>query len=481
VFSGQDGSLLFQFMSPNEELSGLFGSSVSDAGDVNQDGFADVIVGTNGEDPGTSPQDAGRAYVFSGQDGSLLFQFVSPNEEEFGFFGSAVSGAGDVNQDGFADMIVGARLENPGTSPSAAGRAYIFNGQDGTLLLELASPNEELGGAFGTSVSGAGDVNQDGFADVVVGAWFEDPGTSPDDAGRAYVFSGQDGSPLSQLISPDEEPGGFFGYSVSSAGDVNQDGFADVIVGAPAEEPEKGPQDAGRAYVFSGQDGNLLAQLISPNEAYRGTFGGSVSGAGDVNQDGFADVIVGGVNEGQGTSSGAGRAHVFLSGGLQSNQFRINSGGPNYADSDGNLFVADQAYAAGSFGYVGGRARTFSQPIGGTEDDPLYQDLRLVRDGSFLYRFDVASAAPYKVTLFLMAPALAGAGNIVMDVQAEGTVIFDDMDVTAHAGGSWRALVKTFSVDVDDGTLDVEFSAVNKAAVVSAIAVVEEQTGALAR
>jgi hypothetical protein len=521
VFSGRNGSLLFELVSPNEEEDGFFGTSVSGAGDANQDGHADVIVGAEYEDPGTSPPSAGRAYVFSGLDGSLLFELASPNEKQAGQFGHEVAGAGDVNQDGVADVIVGAPNENPDNSPGEAGRAYVFSGQNGNLLFALKSPNEELQGHFGFSVAGTGDVNQDGQADLVVGAF----GEAPEGAGRAYVLSGANGSSLFQLESPRQESsGGFgwtvagggdvnkdgvpdvivgawkeepighayvfsgedgsllfeplspdggnaFGWSVASAGDFNDDGFADVIVGDEAADPGNGPR-AGRAYVFSGPSGNLLIELASPNGEEFGDFGHSVAAAGDVDQDGLPDLIVGAYQEDPGSSpANAGRAYLFVSPGA----FRVNSAGPNYTDASGNLFVADRAYAPGGFGYVGGLERRFNQPIGGTDDDPLYQDVRVARegdaDGIFSYRFDVSSPARYDVTLYLMAPALDGAGNVVMDVQAEGDVIFNDLDVTAEAGGEYQALVKTFAVDVNDGTLDLRFRAVNKAALVSAIAV----------
>jgi hypothetical protein len=114
---------------------------------------------------------------------------VSPNEKEAGYFGRSVSGAGDVNGDGYADVVVGAYWENPGSSPDGAGRAYVFDGQTGALLHTLVSPNEEFDGDFGISVSGAGDANGDGYDDVVVGAHWEDPGPSPSNAGRAYTYS----------------------------------------------------------------------------------------------------------------------------------------------------------------------------------------------------------------------------------------------------------------------------------------------------
>jgi hypothetical protein len=226
--------------------------------------------------------------------------------------------------------------------------------------------------------------------------------------------------------------------------------------------------------VFSGQDGSILFQLASLNEENDGFFSWSLESAGDVNQDGLADLIVGAHNEDPGDSpEDAGRAYLFLS----PYPYRINTGGPNYTDVNGELlFVADRAYAPGGFGYIGGLERRFNAPVGGTDDDALYQDVRVARegdteDGIFSYRFDVPSTGTYDVTLYLMAPALEGPGNVVMDVQAEADVIFNDLDVTAEAGGEYQALVKTFAVDVNDGTLDLRFRAVNKAAVVSAIAV----------
>jgi hypothetical protein len=312
VFDGRTGNPLYTLVSPNEEEDGYFGISVSGTSDVNGDGYDDVVVGAYHEDPGSSPTDAGRAYVFNGQTGNLLHTLVSPNEEPSGHFGCSASGAGDVNGDGYDDVVVGAWWEDPGPSPLDAGRAYVFDGQMGNLLHTLVSPNEEYSGFFGISVSGAGDVDRDGYDDVVVGACREDPEVSPDWAGRAYVFDGQTGTPLHTLVSPNEEANGWFGYKVSGAGDVNGDGHDDVVVGAHLEDPGSSPGNAGRAYVFDGQTGNPLCTLVSPNEEQSGRFGSSVSGSGDVDGDGYDDVVVGATWEDPGLSpTYAGRAYVF--------------------------------------------------------------------------------------------------------------------------------------------------------------------------
>jgi hypothetical protein len=306
IFSGADGSTLVQLSSPNEKQFGTFGWSVSSAGDVNGDTIPDVIVGAYGEDSGSSPNEAGRAYIISGANGTTLVQLLSPNEEEFGRFGWSVSSAGDVNGDTIPDVIVGAPYEGIG------GHAYIFSGANGSLLFELKSPNEEQYGSFGTSVSKAGDINGDGKADVIVGAPYENPGTSTVSDGRAYVFSGKDGSVLFELKSPNVEPlpgeaYGDFGVSVSDAGDVNMDGVPDMIVGAFDEND-------GHAYIVSGADGKVLTKLTSPHPEKYGGFGFSVSSAGDVNNDGRTDVIVGAPYENPGSSPyDAGRAYIFVS------------------------------------------------------------------------------------------------------------------------------------------------------------------------
>ena len=256
---------------------------VAVAGDVNGDGKADFIVGARRDDPAGGGLDAGSAYVFSGADGSLLYQVTGDTAGDE--FGVSVSIAGDVNGDGRADFIVGAHLGDPVGGGSNAGSAYVFSGADGSILYHRTGDSVE--DRFGWSVSGAGDVNGDGRADFIVGATHDDPAGI--DSGSAYVFSGADGSLLYQVTG--DTSFDFFGYSVSGAGDVNGDGRADFIVGAYLDDPAGGGEAAGSAYVFSGADGSLLYQRTGDTASDQ--FGWSVAGAGDVNGDGKADFIVG--------------------------------------------------------------------------------------------------------------------------------------------------------------------------------------------
>ncbi len=288
------GQVIHSLVSPNQERGGSFGGSVSGIGDVNNDGCSDVIVGARHEDV-SSYYSAGRAYILSGATGTVLHELISPHAEEGAYFGWSVSGAGDVDNDGFPDVIVGTPSEDPGSSPDHAGRAYVFSGAYGAPIRTLSSPYEEVDGYFGYSVSGAGDVNNDGYADVVVGARSEDTGIT--NAGKAYVFDGATGDTLCVLISPNAETDGNFGFSVSGAGDVDGDDRDDIMVGALSENPGASPYNAGRAYIFNGTTGEVIHVLISPGEDYWGQFGYSVSDAGDINNDGYDDVIVGAEGE----------------------------------------------------------------------------------------------------------------------------------------------------------------------------------------
>jgi hypothetical protein len=301
----------FALESPTREISGYFGVAVAGVPDVDGDGLTDLLVGAKLENPIGSPNDAGRAHLFSGKTGTTLRSFASPNEQSDGRFGWGVGGVPDLNGDGHGDVIIGAPLENPVGGPPDAGQAYVFSGATGSYLYTLNSPTPKQGGLFGFSVSGIADIDGDGAGDIIVGAWHESPPGNPSSAGRAHVYSGASGDLLYTLASPNQTVGGYFGVSVSSVYDVNGDGIDDIVVGAPGDPPS-GPVAAGRAYIFSGVDGSLLQTLASSNPEPLGNFGISVSGVPDIDGDGRGDVIVGASQE---SSSGghdfAGRAYLI--------------------------------------------------------------------------------------------------------------------------------------------------------------------------
>jgi len=275
------------------ESGSSFGTSVSSAGDVNGDGYSDVVVGANGYNSAT-----GRAYIYYG--GSSMDNFADvtfTGEATFTYFGLSVSSAGDVNGDGYSDVIVGAR----GYS-SSTGRTYIFYG--GSVMNNIADVvmTGFSGDKFGGSVSTAGDVNGDGYSDVIVGANGNNSYT-----GCAYLFFGgvsMNNTP--DLVFTGETVNDYFGTSVSSAGDVNGDGYSDVIVGTDDYSTYRG-----RAYIFyGGSRMNNTPDIILTGVASYYHFGSTVSSAGDVNGDGYSDVIIGAY----GYSFGIGRVLIFFGG-----------------------------------------------------------------------------------------------------------------------------------------------------------------------
>jgi hypothetical protein len=232
------------YHSPNPEAYGHFGKPVANAGDVDGDGWDDLVVGARRESPG-GVANAGMVYAFSGATRDLLYGLEPPDVETYANFGRAASGAGDVNGDGYADVVAGTYRLNIGDFD--VGRAYIFDGPTGTLLCTLDTPNPTYSGYFGFTAWGGEDYDGDGKSDVVVGAPGED-GQHYAGAGKAYVFSGATAQPIWQLVSPMEEVGGAFGRWVGEGADANGDGRKEVVTCAPGEDA--GATDAGRAYVF---------------------------------------------------------------------------------------------------------------------------------------------------------------------------------------------------------------------------------------
>lgn len=251
--------------------AGHFGNSVASAGDVNNDGIKDYIIGADEYSHATFRK--GRAYVYSGKTGELLYIFTGEADEDR--LGNSVASAGDVNNDGYDDVVIGAYRY--GGVGSRTGRAYVFSGKTGDTLYVFSGVTGVDN--LGWSVAPAGDVNLDGYDDVTIGA----PGH--DSFGRVYIFSGKTGDTLNYFDRG--ALGNNLGGSFSSGVDVNQDGFIDIILGVP-NGFNGGPQ---LAYVVTGQTGDTLYSFDGGTG--RNWFGNSVSWAGDVDLDGFVDMLIG--------------------------------------------------------------------------------------------------------------------------------------------------------------------------------------------
>ena len=220
-----------------------------------------------------------------------------------------MSGLGDVNNDGFDDVGVGAWRENPDLCPIDCGMAYVYCGMTGNVVHELRSPNPEANGWFGASIASLDDIDGDAVPEILVGAPREDPAGSPQDAGRAYIFSGRTAELLHTLVSPNESADGQLGWNGSGLMDTDQDGYPDVAVSS-FEQSGSGIQRAGRVHVYSGSTGQRIFTIDSPNSTSTGAFGTVVCGNGDVNGDGRCDLSVGAVFENSGGMLKAGSAYV---------------------------------------------------------------------------------------------------------------------------------------------------------------------------
>ncbi|HET6564373.1 MAG TPA: integrin alpha [Xanthomonadales bacterium] len=294
-----------------------FGYSVAGAGDVNGDGYADVIIGARNYD---NPDDnEGGAFIFFGGTGAfdLAADAILESNDGGAQFGSSVAGAGDVNGDGYADVVVGA--PNYGTVESGEsdeGAAFIYFGGSGAFdtTADAQLESNQTGSDFGTSVAGAGDVNGDGYADVIVGA----PNYTNDQAneGVALLYFGGSGSfnPVADVLLQGTIPDADFGASVAGAGDINGDGYADVLVGAPLQL--KIGVTTGSVFVYFGGAGafSTTAGSILHDSEDGAQFGGSVAGPGDLNGDGYADVLVGARNFDNTANGNEGSAFVFFGG-----------------------------------------------------------------------------------------------------------------------------------------------------------------------
>ncbi len=466
------------------------GYSVSGAGDVNGDGFADIIVGAPNTNAGGT--DRGEAYVVFGGAGLTSTTLTLSNLgtrgftlrgfEDSAYAGRAVSGAGDINGDGFSDIILGAPNTNAGGANRGEGYV-VFGGNslaNTTLTLsDLGTRGFTLSGfedlaSAGRSVSGAGDVNGDGFSDVILGAPFTDAGGA--DPGQSYVIFGGNSLANTTLTLNNLGTRGFTlhgfddlatsGTSVSGAGDVDGDGFSDLIIGAP------GGQGRGAYVVLGGNSlANLtltLGQMGTRGITIRGfenfaMAGSSVSGAGDVNGDGYADLLVGAY----GTDAGGfarGEAYLIFGGprlsgtaitlnalgnrgvtfrGFEDSAFTGRSvSGAGDVNGDGFADIIVGAHLANAGGSDRGEVYLILQPpqppvtaIG--TDSGTVATVRVV-DGSS--GFDRARLQPF-------GTAFTGGVRVAQgDVNGDGT---NDIICAAGPGGAPRVVVydgRTFAI-----------------------------------
>ncbi|MDP2313549.1 MAG: MopE-related protein [Pseudomonadota bacterium] len=295
-------------------------SNVNGAGDVNADGFADMLIGATGDD--TSCSNAGAGYIVLGS-GSPVTESLSSALKFTGVdcgevAGQGVAGAGDVDGDGVDDFLIGAYSnDDAGTN---AGAVYLVLGRSGlsggSLSTGVQYQGQAAGDQAGVSIAAAGDFDGDGYGDFIVGASDGNSGT-----GAAYLLLGEafpgGGAVSSGVQFSGEAADDCAGSAVGGGGDVDGDGYDDVLVGAKCQD-DAGAQ-AGKAYLLLGSPypaaGNLADNVYFTGEAGADDAGHSVNVAGDVNGDGLPDLLVGAPYNDY-AASGAGSAYLILGGGL---------------------------------------------------------------------------------------------------------------------------------------------------------------------
>ncbi|MDQ0464136.1 Ca2+-binding RTX toxin-like protein [Caulobacter ginsengisoli] len=390
TLDGTDG-----FQISGEALDDYSGHSVASAGDINGDGYDDLIIGAGNADP--NGVNSGAAYVIFGKAGGFPAEldlsaldgtngFQINGEATADFAGFSVASAGDVNGDGYDDLIIGAvqaGAVDVGASYVVFGKASGFaanlnlstlNGINGFKITGEANSDHS-----GQSVASAGDINGDGYDDVIVGAAYAD--SNGVNAGATYVVFGKAAGFAAEInLSSLNGVNGFqitgeaandkSGWSVASAGDVNGDGYADLIIGARDADPHG--SNSGAAYVVLGKAGGFAANLDLSSldgtngfqvngEAFGDSAGYFVASAGDVNGDGYGDVIIGALYaDPNGADSGASYVLFGKAGGFGAN-FELST-------LDGTNGFQISGEAAGDFS---GRAVNAAGDVNGDGYDDL--------------------------------------------------------------------------------------------------------------
>ncbi|MFM9967933.1 MAG: beta strand repeat-containing protein [Burkholderiales bacterium] len=404
--------------------------------------------------------------------------------------GRSVAGIGDVNGDGLADVIVGARYGSPAAGVFA-GRSYVVFGKSTGAAADLSAIAAGNGGLVingqcandmsGFSLAAAGDVNGDGLADMIVGAFKSDPAAGGD-AGRSYVIFGKTAGAAADLSAIAAGTGGFVingqcagdfaGHSVASAGDVNGDGLADLIIGADTSDPAAG-SNAGRSYVVFGRTAASAIDL-SAIAAGTGGFvingrcagdksGEGVSSAGDVNGDGLADLLVGAAADNATTGGSAGKTYVIFgkttttasdlsaiaagNGGFVINgQCAGDQSGhsvANVGDVNGDGLADILVGAASSDPSVGANAGRSYVVFGKNNSNAI--DLSSVAAGTGGFVINGQGASDYSGTSVAAAGDINGDGLADMIIGAHAS----DPTTGAQAGRSYVIFGKTTNAAVD--------------------------------
>ncbi|MFI5171106.1 MAG: FG-GAP-like repeat-containing protein [Chitinophagales bacterium] len=310
-----------------------YGVAVASAGDVNNDGYDDVIVGATHYTNGQSFE--GRIYIYHGSPAGINTTpalMIESNVASY-FYGNSVAGVGDINNDGYDDIAVGATGYT--NVQSGEGAIYVYKGSASGILtgsVVILEPNQ-IGANMGSAVAGAGDVNGDGYGDIIAGASFYDNVEAGE--GAAYIYHGSVTgitTTPARIVEPNVS-GAAMGTAVSSAGDVNNDGYDDVVAGASLFTNGQGGE--GKIFLYLGSATGIPAIAASTYESNQASanFGGDIAPAGDINSDGYDDIIVGAINY-DNVETDEGRIFIFQGSPTGLNPIPVVTAEPNQASAN---------------------------------------------------------------------------------------------------------------------------------------------------
>ena len=319
-----------------EHSADKYGWCVSGAGDMNGDGFDDVIAGAPGYSSGK-----GKIYVYYGAASMDSYSdIVKTGTGVNGLLGYSVSEAGDFNGDGFSDIIAGAYGEN-----ISMGKVYFYQYRtDPPRTLADLTLTGSYGSGLGIISSDAGDVNGDGYSDFIANAV---------SIGKVYIYFG--GMNMDNV--PDFIKSGNYGFGecVSAAGDVNGDGYDDVIIGIN----NVGVNGDGKAQIFfGGQNMDTIADLTMYEQQNNTRFGESLCGAGDLNNDGYDDVIIGDMDE------NGGRAYIYYGGANMNNEIDLTLYSETQYSQFGYCFAPKKDINGDGYNDLVVGARSFNSGLG---------------------------------------------------------------------------------------------------------------------
>ncbi|SEI66352.1 FG-GAP repeat-containing protein [Dyadobacter sp. SG02] len=284
-----------------QQMNEEFGRTVACAGDVEGDGYADIMIASKMQ--GKNLFNEGVVKLFSGVQAGINKKPLSifRGGQANAYLGQSLASAGDIDGDGFSDIVIGAHLYDHGQNNEGAVMVWHggASGPDTAKAAALHSSQPES--AFGYAVSGAGDIDGDGYDEIIVGAPHYDNGQAEE--GVIFVFPGTPSgiSKTASVMLEADQPDANFGASVSAAGDINGDGFGDIIAGAM--HYDNGQDEEGAAFIYLGSASGINIDPIQLESNKSGAwFGCAVAHAGDLNDDGFSEIVIGAMNYSNGQS-----------------------------------------------------------------------------------------------------------------------------------------------------------------------------------